>query len=232
MKTSRGQFFPPMARGLFLIVMMAVAGSIARVDRTPQLTTIVTPDLDAVLPEHFTEWTRVPLQAAILPPELELGDGEVVAYRAFRNDLGQVVTLVAAYGPPLGDSVRLHRPELCYRAQGFVVENQSREKLQAAYFDVEYVHMETHTDLRQEGVSYWLRDGASYATNKAEHALLDLKRGQDVGADGALIRVSSRGNGARVQALHNDFMVDFINALDTDGQAIFLAPAKRNETAS
>ena len=113
------------ARAAFVSLLMTLAAFatafLGRADR-PAATA---PNLERLLPAAFEGWSQVQLTAAVLPQESALGPGEAVAYRAYEDATGRVVTLVAAYGPPLGDSVRLHRPESCYVAQGFVIRDRS-----------------------------------------------------------------------------------------------------------
>ncbi|MEL7486131.1 MAG: exosortase C-terminal domain/associated protein EpsI, partial [Pseudomonadota bacterium] len=112
-------------RTIVVSAVMALVAAASAIVAPPSREIAAAPDLERLLPDAFGAWRRIPLQDTVLPPETNLSRGEAVAYRAYRDDLGRVVTLVAAYGPPLGDSVRLHRPEKCYAAQGFLVKERA-----------------------------------------------------------------------------------------------------------
>jgi len=210
-------------------MMIIISLSAARIGQAPSAQ-ITAPDIEAMLPDAFGDWRQVMLGVAILPAEAELGPGEAVAYRAYRDDAGRTITLVAAYGPPLGDSVRLHRPESCYVAQGFAIRDRSVASIEIAGRKTPIVRLRTEDSLRKEAVSYWLRDGAAYVSSAPGRALLDLKRGK--GADGALIRVSSHGDGAAAFVLQSEFLKDFANALTPAARRIFIVTDKNSQTQS
>jgi EpsI family protein len=204
---------------------MMIGASLAAASIKPErdLATVVAPDLEALIPAGFGRWAALDVAAAVLPPEAELGPGEAVAYRAWRDPAGRVVTLVIAYGPPLGDSVRLHQPETCYRAQGYTVQSKTNDVLEAGEEEIAVVHLDTEKALRPEAVTYWLRDGDAYVRNEQGHELLFFRRGLAAPTDAALIRVSSKGEGKSAHELHEAFLSDFVGALSPEARALFLA---------
>jgi EpsI family protein len=184
------------------------------------------PDLDALLPDAFGGWRRAALPPAILPEEVDPSPGEATAYRAYRDASGRVVTLVVAYGPPLGDSVRLHRPESCYVAQGYAVTARKIEKTVAAGIAVVLVRLSTQGPARAEAVTYWLRSGPEFTADPASAALSGLRRGFKP-LDGALVRASSPGADARSFALHTEFLTAFAEALGPKARALLLTGETR-----
>lgn len=211
-----------LGRSAFISIIMIVAAfSVARIDTVPDAK-LVTPRLDEMLPDSFGEWKQIELNAAVLPAEAELGPGEATAYRAYRDRAGRSVTLVVAYGPPLGDSVRLHRPESCYVAQGFAIHERTVGELQVTGAKTKIVRLDTENSLRQEAVTYWLRDGDKYVVGAQSHELLDLRRGLGHEAEGVLVRVSSRGEGENAFSLHERFLKDFTGALSADARELLL----------
>ena len=195
-------------RAAFIALLMTLASAATAVV-TPRASdgAAAAPDLDAILPDDFGVWRRVPLTDAVLPPESKLGPGEAVAYRAYADDLGRVVTLVAAYGPPLGDSVRLHRPETCYGAQGFAINARHV----GAAGDIPVVNLDAQSSARREGVTYWLREGDDFSVRAA--------------ADGALVRVSSTSADRPQFELHKEFLEDFAAALGPDARRLLAGEA-------
>lgn len=206
-----------LARTGFIALLMALS-SAATAIVTPRASAVAAPapDLDAMLPEAFGVWRRVPLAGAVLPPESNLGPGEAVAYRAYADDLGRIVTLVAAYGPPLGDSVRLHRPETCYGAQGFAIN--SRDIGAAGAIPV--VNLDAQSSARREGVTYWLREGDDFSVRAADSQWRRLMRGFGAAADGALVRVSSISADRPQFELHQEFLRDFAKALGPEARRL------------
>lgn len=208
-----------LVRAAFLAVLMALAGAAtAIVSPRPIDAGIAAPDLDAMLPEAFGVWRRVALSEAVLPPEAELGPGEAVAYRAYADDLGRLVTLVAAYGPPLGDSVRLHRPETCYGAQGFAIA--SRSVARAGLVPV--VNLDAQSVSRREAVTYWLREGDAFSVRAADSQWRRLVRGRAAAADGALVRASTINADRPQFDLNADFLEAFAAALEPEARRVLL----------
>ncbi len=208
---------------LMMVLTAAVSGVVvpgADVETAP-------PDLEALLPEAFGPWRRVQLGPAVLPPETDLEAGETVAYRAYRDDLGRRVTLVAAYGPPRGDSVRLHRPETCYRAQGFDIAARSRAAVETPRGPAPVIHMLTKNPIRSEAVSYWLRSGDAFVTAAPSAQWINFRRGLARPLDGALIRVSTAGGDGRLFSLHEEFLREFAASLDGEGARVFLGAEAR-----
>lgn len=209
-----------LARAIFLSVMMVAASVATALVRPAAPSKVASPDLESMLPSAFGEWKEIKLGEAVLPAEIDLGPGEAVAYRAYRDRVGRVVTLVAAYGPPLGDSVRLHRPESCYVAQGFAIESRSVAPLPLGASLAPIIRLETQNTTRAEAVSYWLRDGDAYVDQAIEHGLLELMRGVSAPSDGALVRVSSTGAGKAEFDAHSRFLQEFADALSPEARAL------------
>ncbi len=183
------------------------------------------PDLEAMLPEEFGAWRRVELSQAVLPAETELGPGEAAAYRAYQDDLGRVVTLVAAYGPPLGDSVRLHRPEKCYAAQGFEILSRSGGDIEMRGRSIPIVNLDTQSPSRREAVTYWLRDGDNFSTRSSDSGWRRLKSRAGP-ADGALLRISTIYGESPQFDLHQEFLKDFSGALGPEASSLLLGEAR------
>ncbi len=220
-------------RAAVACIAMAATAFAAHQSAQPPAAAPVAPTLDAYLPDAFGAWRRAPLGDAVLPAEGELGPGEAVEYRAYTDDLGRLITLVIAYGPPMGDGVRLHRPENCYRAQGFAVVDRAIDRAAGPKGAIPVVHLTTERVARREAVTYWLRDGADFATAEPQRQLFALKRGlerADFRADGALVRVST-GFGAEPNfGIHTEFLADFARALPPAGRRLLMG-AKPGDAA-
>lgn len=202
-------------------IIFAVAFG-ATIARPPAVPVAQPPDIEGLLPDQFGDWTRISLGAAILPAEIELGPGEAVAYRAYRDQAGRVVTLVAAYGPPRGDSVRLHRPESCYVAQGFAINDRQVDHVRLGGIIAPIVRLRTENTTRREAVTYFLRDGDAYVAHASGHEMLNVKRGLQRITDGALIRLSSDGVSDAVFEMHSSFVREFTSALSPAAREVFL----------
>ncbi|NWG70781.1 MAG: EpsI family protein [Parvularculaceae bacterium] len=207
-------------RTLFVAaLMLAVAAGVASVKpRAPGH--VAAPDLEALLPEAFGEWRAAPIPDAVLPKELDLTPGEAVAYRAYRDSAGRLVTLVVAYGPPLGDSVRLHRPESCYVAQGYEILERTIEALSLGGTRAEIVRLAASSPTRDETVSYWMRSGSDFVTHPAA-AQFQAFRGLSH-PDGALVRASSPGQDGALFDIQARFLAEFAAALGPEARRVLL----------
>lgn len=206
---------------LIAAMMLAAAAGTAAVEPAPAKINPA-PDLQSMLPESFGDWRRSPLSDAVLPREFEFGPGEAIAYRAYVDGAGRIVTLVAAYGPPLGDSVRLHRPESCYVAQGFEVRTRETEELDFGGLRATIVRLRTAGPTHDEAVTYWLRSGPAFVTSASTTQMFILREGRRGALDGALVRVSSRGDDPVLFELQREFLAEFASALSPQARTIFL----------
>ncbi len=216
---------PLRGRTLFLASLFLLSAAASAVLRPRYDALSKAPDIASSMPASFGDWREVKLSDAVLPAEAELGPGEAVAYRAYRDGLGRVVTVVFAYGPPLGDSVRLHRPETCYVAQGFEIARTSEGETSFAGHALPIIELETIGSSRNEAVSYILREGSEFAGNFA--GKIDGARNLTaaVKSDGALLRVSSIYGRSPDFEINSAFLAAFLPALGDEGRLIILGEA-------
>ena len=207
-------------RSLFASLVMALvaAGTAAVKPAAPK--GAPAPDLAAMTPEAFGDWTAAPLGDLVAPQE---GDTKNTLYRAYADRYGRIVTLVLAYGPPQGDAVRLHRPEICYVSQGYAVAFRGVATGGAA----PVVELAAGNHARREAVSYVLRDGDKFTTHSADAQLNALRDLGGAPADGALVRVSSYGDAPSQFALNRRFIADFAAAAPDDLRALVFGSAGR-----
>jgi EpsI family protein len=205
-------------RSLFasLVMVLVAAGTAAVKPAAPK--NARAPDLAAMAPMAFGGWTAAPLGDLVAPQE---GDTTNALYRAYADRYGRIVTLVLAYGPPQGDAVRLHRPEICYVSQGYAVALRGVASAGAA----PVVELAAANHARREAVSYVLRDGKAFTTHSADAQLNALRDLGGAPADGALLRVSSNGDAPSQFELNRRFIEDFAAAAPEDLRALLFGDA-------
>jgi EpsI family protein len=116
-----------------------------------------------------------------------------VLTRSYRNSAGEVVMLSIAYGRRQRQEMKIHRPELCYAAQGFEVGRQWPVDLTVDGRSGSFpgrTMLATSSD-RTEQVMYWVRVGdvvSTTAWRTRSYILIEGVAGRT--PDGVLVRAS------------------------------------------
>jgi EpsI family protein len=161
------------------------------------------PKLDQVVPKEFGVWRDVPSPMVQVDTFVnEEGASRDQPYddlvsRTYINGQGEQIMVALAYGKHQRQEVKIHRPELCYPAQGWRVL-----KLTPVTFPFSTPTGQPvigHRLLTQRGngaieaVSYWIRIGNSYSDSAWQTRMTIMKEGlQGRMTDGILVRVSER----------------------------------------
>lgn len=152
--------------------------------------------LEAMIPTQFGEWTLDPSVIPIAPtPDVQANLDKLYSQlvsRAYVNPRGERVMLVVAYGGDQSDSLKAHRQEVCYQAQGFTIRDVRRDALTLAQGTVPLVRVHAQNRQRSEPMSYWFTMGEHVAIGHAERLFTQIAYG--LGGrlpDGLLVRVSS-----------------------------------------
>lgn len=188
-----------MAGAIAAVLLAAAAAAFAL---TPKLSYVQdVPSLEQTVPRQFGDWKEV--ATPFLHVDLATRrDGETTTdqpydetvMRAYRNSRGQVVMLALAYGERQRQEVKVHRPDLCYVAQGFRILDlrpTTFDKISGAKVPVEGKRMLASSRGRMEAVSYWMRIGELYSESAWETRGYLIKEGLAGRVpDGILVRAS------------------------------------------
>lgn len=153
--------------------------------------------LEAEVPRRFGGWYLDPSIVPLQPnPQLQkvLDESyDQILARTYRSDDGYRIMLSMAYGGRRDQSMDIHRPEVCYPAQGLSIRRGT--------FDVTLALPERSLPLkrlvagngeRHEPISYWLVIGDGIADFGYGHRIATLRYGLTGRVpDGMLIRTSS-----------------------------------------
>ena len=177
-------------------------------------------DLETMFPRQFGEWRiddRVPvvLPAPDVQAQLDKIYSQVLA-RTYVNSRGERVMLSVAYGGDQSDSMQVHRPEICYPAQGFQVLSVQRDELnQLAGRDIPVQKVLTRLGNRNEPVMYWIVVGDQVVGTNTEQKLAQLRYGlRGRIPDGMLVRVSSiHPNNTAAYATQAEFLRDLATSI-------------------
>jgi len=114
--------------------------------------------------------------------------------RTYENDRGQVVMLALAWGATQRQEVKVHRPDLCYVAQGLQIRSlipKSFSGIAGASSTVTGKQMIAIRGNGGEAVSYWIRIGSLYSEDAIDTRLHIFKEGLAGRIpDGILVRAS------------------------------------------
>ena len=198
-------------------------------------------DLQKALPSAFGQWSAAPGVRLVEPPGSDTLSRQIYEQEVARGYVdreGHLVMLLVAYGESQSERLQLHRPEVCYTAQGFSVS-----KVQDALFKYDEAsppiairRLVTRQDARLEPVTYWMRIGYDVSEGLLARQRLKLEYGlRGLIPDGVLFRVSTIGlSPEKSFAVEDQFIRDFIAAVDPTLRAFvvgapsraFLAPAR------
>ncbi|QGZ41783.1 EpsI family protein [Pseudoduganella flava] len=188
----------PMAVSLVLFAMMASAAAISyavaptakMADRRGQF------DLETRIPREFGDWkvdpTIVPLQ---VDPDTQARLNRIynqTLSRTYINRDGERVMLSIAYGGDQSDNMGVHKPEVCYVAQGFDVRRNEVGEVATPHGNLPVRQLLAVTGARSEPITYWITIGDKITRPGIDQRLQELKIGlTGVVPDGMLVRVST-----------------------------------------
>ncbi|PXW94955.1 EpsI family protein [Sphaerotilus hippei] len=180
-------------------------------------------DLEQQIPEVFAGW-RVDRSLTPLVPDPVLQQSVQATYdqniaRTYINDRGERVMVTVAYGADQGaEATQVHRPEICYGAQGFVVRHQADELLALPEHRIAVRRLFASLGRRMEPVSYWVTLGDTASLPGWRRKLEQIRIGlAGKYADGLLMRFSSFGTDtAAAYTLHDRFVRDLYASVAAD----------------
>ena len=173
--------------------------------------------LEDNIPKQFGDWTLDErASGGIVSPDVQ---AELAKYynetvsRTYVNSQGERIMLSLAYGADQGRALQVHKPEVCYAAQGFKITHDDRGVVDSAQGQVPVRRLVATLHNRVEPITYWIRSGDSivtgwYSQNKAR-LYSGLIKGEI--ADGLLVRVSSINQDREASyRLQDSFLRDLI----------------------
>jgi len=186
------------------------------------------PILAQTVPSAFGDWKEVSSVAEQVDPARNADEPSMdrpyddVLMRTYGNSRGDIVLLTLAYGRNQRQEVKIHRPDVCYTAQGFQLISRSAVAFPMTGPEgrrVEGMRMLVSAPGRMEAVSYWIRIGDVFTDNAwaiRYHIFQQGISGRAV--DGMLVRASqivSRADSASPERyrLQEQFLADLVRAL-------------------
>ena len=185
-------------RNIILLVLMLAASGLALALRPSHKIADQGPkvDLEAMIPRAFGDWREVKQSSAqIVDPQQQESINEIynqTLSRTYINDAGYRIMLSLAYGGEQSSSLQVHKPDVCYPAQGFTLENKETGSLAFNNGSISLTRILTSLGQRIEPVTYWTTIGDKVVQSRFNRKLIEISYGLTGKiADGMLVRVSS-----------------------------------------
>jgi EpsI family protein len=156
-------------------------------------------DLAVQVPARFGDWREDTGQVPLLPdPALQATLDSIysqVLARTYVNSRQQRVMLSIAYGnDQSSEATAVHRPEFCYRSQGFTVTDAGLASVPLASHTLQVQRLVAQLSGRYEPISYWVTLDETATLPGLRRKLQQINYGvQGFIADGMVLRVSTVG---------------------------------------
>jgi len=210
-----------------LAMGLAAAGALA-LKPTKRIADAAPPvDLETMIPKRFGDWrvdpNIIPLQVS---PEVRAKLDKIynqTLARTYVNGKGQRVMLSIAYGGDQSDNMQVHKPEVCYVAQGFELRANAAGRISTDYGTLPVRRLVARQGPRNEPITYWIVVGDRVATRGLEQKLAQIKYGLTGRVpDGMLVRASSIDRDERsAYELQENFLRELLNAMPQSDRVKF-----------
>lgn len=179
-------------------------------------------DLEAMIPKNFVDWrldtTIVPVKVS---PDVQAKLDKIynqTLSRSYVNAQGERIMLSVAYGGDQSDSMQVHKPEVCYPAQGFQVVSMMLSSIATDFGELPVRRLVARLGTRNEPITYWIIVGDRVTTKGVELKLAQLRYGLTGKVpDGMLVRVSTiERDEARGYEIQDDFVRKLLATLRTE----------------
>lgn len=153
-------------------------------------------DLEAMIPKQFGDWQIASEGNVVIadPKQKQVLDRiySQTLSRTYVNSAGYLIMLSISYGGDQTDSMQVHKPEVCYPAQGFSLLEITAGSLPTQAGEIPVTRLVTSLGLRREPVTYWTTVGDRAVAGGIQKKLIEMKYGLTGRIpDGLLFRVSS-----------------------------------------
>jgi len=191
--------------------------------------------LEAMIPKSFGEWREEPQHQNLIvdPQQKEMIDNiyNQTLTRTYVNLEGYRIMLSIAYGRDQTDAKQVHKPELCYPAQGFILKNVQHGQLATTDGSIPVTRLETSLGQRNEPVTYWITVADRVVGPGLDKKLAEMSFGlRGEIPDGLLFRVSSIDNEPIVAyEKQNAFTGQLLGSMTLETRQKFIGNFKREQ---
>lgn len=206
-------------------IMLAAAAAAVVLKPTIRMAEQRQINLEQMIPTVLGEWqldsNTIPVQ---VNPEIQARLTELysqVLSRTYVNHNGERVMLSLAYGADQSDKYQVHRPEVCYPAQGYPIYGLHKQNLNTTYGTINAQKLFAQRDKGVvEEIDYWILVGDSVAYSGFDRKILQLQYGlKGKVPDGMLVRVSSLSNGESTANRNAMFISELLRAVKDEDRS-------------
>lgn len=213
---------PSVRLSVTIAVLMFVAAGIAYA-LTPRdylALRSATVDYESILPKSFGDWIEDPALAnQVVNPQqqaqLHQLYSQIVTRTFIHLPTGRRIMLSIAYGRDQSHENQVHKPEVCYPAQGFQIRSVYKDLVSGTQIPIPVMRLNTFYGQRQEPVSYWIRVGDRLVRGAIEQNIARVSFGlKGEIPDGLLFRISEINSDAKASfELQDRFVTALLDAL-------------------
>lgn len=189
--------------------------------------------LETLVPQTFGDWT---IDTSVVPLKVDPSTQERLdkiynqtLSRTYINGKGERIMLSVAYGGDQSNNMAVHRPEVCYVAQGFSVTKNNVGQLSTGFGELPVRRLIAVQGGRNEPITYWITVG-DHAINPGMSQKLQQLRYGFTGKipDGMLVRVSSiSGDAPQAFGLQAQFVNDLLAGVTGKDRARLIGATTR-----
>jgi EpsI family protein len=182
-------------------------------------------DLETMIPRVFGGWQEAQQSVTqIVDPQTKETLDRVYSQtlsRTYIDGNGNRIMLSIAYGADQARENQVHKPEVCYPAQGFSVGDLQKTVLQLRGLSLPVMRMVAVQNQRTEPVTYWIVVGDDVIRGSIEQNIARIQYGiRGVIPDGLLFRVSSvQTNSREAYEMQNQFIQELLDAVPPDARS-------------
>ncbi len=181
-------------------------------------------NLKKMIPAQFGEWVTDQAESAQIVDSsteevMQKIYGQTLT-RSYLNPQGVRIMLSIAYGGDQSKEFEVHRPEVCYTAQGFQVLGSGQDVLATKFGALPVKRLLAVQGNRNEPITYWIMVGDEAAVG-IKVKLAQVRYGLTGSVpDGMLVRVSSISpDEKKAYPIHDDFIRAMLSAMSKEDRA-------------
>src|SRR5450759_1808926 len=183
-------------------------------------------NLEAMIPGEFNGWQiDLSVVTPMVNPDVQGLLNKIynqTLSRTYINNQGDRVMLSIAYGRDQRTDLQVHRPEVCYLANGFDIGKMTKTIVDTTIGRIPVMHLVAKQGARNEPITYWIRVGDSLTRGWFEQKAAALSYGLTGKVpDGLLFRVSTISNDEQDSyRVQQTFVTTLLQAVRSEDRAL------------